>query len=70
MSNAGYRIGIDLGGTKTEVAVLDGAGGVVWRERAATPAGYEDIVRRMAGLVAAAEATLGVWGSVGVGIPG
>ena len=70
MENAAYRIGIDLGGTKTEVAVLDRAGAIVWRERAGTPGDYEGIVRVMAGLVAGAEAALSVAASVGVGIPG
>ena len=65
---------IDLGGTKTELAVLDEAGGIVWRRRERTPEDYEGIVRGMAGLVGAAEAALGmragVRASVGVGIPG
>ena len=46
-----HRIGIDLGGTKTEIAVLDpagaiGCGGGSTRRRRMT-----DIVRAMAGLV-------------------
>jgi fructokinase len=65
-----HRIGIDLGGTKTELAVLDRAGTIVWRRRAPTPAAYPDIVRTMAGLVAAAEAALDTTATIGVGIPG
>jgi fructokinase len=64
-----HRLGIDLGGTKTEVAVLDPAGAIVWRRRERTPAAYDEIIRAMAGLVAAADSALGV-ASVGVGIPG
>ena len=66
----GHRIGIDLGGTKIEVAVLDPAGAVALRRRAGTPESYDAIVAAMAGLVVAAEAELGVRATVGVGIPG
>ncbi len=65
-----HRIGIDLGGTKIEAAVLAPSGAILWRRRAETPAAYADIVRTMAGLVGAAEAAMGVQASVGVGIPG
>ena len=65
-----YRIGIDLGGSKTEVAALDPDGAIVLRRRADTPAGYADIIRAMAALVQEAEQALGAQGSVGVGIPG
>jgi len=45
-------IGIDLGGTKTEVALLDAAGQVRWRHREPTPArDYTAIVSLMAALV-------------------
>ena len=45
-------IGIDLGGTKTEVAVLDAAGNVRWRHREPTPAhNYTAIVSLMSHLV-------------------
>jgi fructokinase len=65
-----HRLGIDLGGTKTEVAVLDDAGAIVWRRRERTPAAYDDIIRAMAGLVRAADQALGAVATVGVGIPG
>ncbi len=64
------RFGIDLGGTKTEIVALGAAGEVLLRRRVATPAEYQGVVRAIAGLVAAAEAELGVAGTVGVGIPG
>jgi fructokinase len=67
---ATYRIGIDLGGTKTEAALLDPAGDIVWRRRVDTPSGYDDIVAAICGLVRAAEAELAVSATVGVGIPG
>lgn len=69
-SPASHRIGIDLGGTKTELAVLDPAGSIVWRRREPTPAAYPDIIRTMAGLVAAAEIALDTVATIGVGIPG
>ena len=67
---ARHRIGIDLGGTKIEAAVLAPSGEVAWRRRADTPAAYRDVIAAMAALVASAEAELGVVATVGVGIPG
>ena len=65
------RIGVDLGGTKIEIAVLGADGQVVLRERNASPAGdYNATVRAIYGLVIAAEAKLGQTCTVGVGIPG
>ena len=67
-----FRIGIDLGGTKTEIAALDGEGRIVERLRVPTPAGdYDETLRVLGGLVADVERALGVSGvSVGVGTPG
>lgn len=67
------RIGIDLGGTKTEIAVLAPEGGrVLLRRRAPTPPGYAATVALVGELVEAAERELGACGgaTVGVGIPG
>lgn len=65
------RIGIDLGGTKTEAIALGAGGAEVVRRRIPTPAGdYQGTIRAIAGLVAGIEATVGCAGSVGVGIPG
>ena len=65
------RIGIDLGGTKTEGLALDAAGNVLIRRRLPTPRGdYPGTVETVAGLVEAFERELGRRGSVGVGIPG
>jgi fructokinase len=64
------RLGIDLGGTKTEIVALDGSRQVL-RERVATPqSGYDDVIRCMRDLVSAAESNLGRKGAVGVAIPG
>lgn len=65
-----HRIGIDLGGTKTEIIVLDAAGHAVLRTRRSTPSGYADSLRNIADMVAAAEQETGIHASVGVGIPG
>ncbi|MEI7444954.1 MAG: ROK family protein [Burkholderiales bacterium] len=65
------RLGIDLGGTKTEIAALDAHGAIVLRRRVPTPRDdYGATVATLAGLVADAERTLGARGTVGVGIPG
>ena len=65
------RIGIDLGGTKTEIVALGDGGREIYRKRVDTPAAsYDAIVATLAGLVNEAEAALGQRGTVGVGIPG
>lgn len=65
------RLGLDLGGTKTEAVVLDDAGAIWARRRRPTPVaeGYEAIVQNMAGLVLELEQETGPC-SVGVGTPG
>lgn len=63
------RIGIDLGGTKTEIVVLDAAGGVRHRERTPTTRDPDGTVATIASLVTDAEARFGRC-TVGVGIPG
>ena len=65
-----HRIGIDLGGTKIEVAMLAQDGDIVWRQRTPTPSSYPDIIGAIASLVRAAEADLPSPASVGIGIPG
>jgi fructokinase len=78
-----YRIGVDFGGTKIEVAALGPDGTIGVRHRIATPAGstragdrhaYEAGIRGVADLVARVEGELGLGGrnlaTVGVGIPG
>jgi len=68
------RLGVDLGGTKIEVAVLGAAGELLWKRRVPTPRDdYAGILAAVAGLVATAEAELGLpagAASVGVGTPG
>lgn len=65
------RIGIDLGGTKTEVIALADDGQQLYRHRLPTPRDdYPKTLETIASLVALAERETGQQGSVGVGIPG
>jgi len=70
-SQSNFRLGIDLGGTKTEVVVLDDELQVVFRKRVATPAqDYEAILVMIAELVREASNALGNKPTVGIGAPG
>jgi fructokinase len=65
------RLGIDLGGTKTEIIALDPNGGELVRRRVATPKeSYDDVIRTMRDLVLGVESELNARGTVGVAIPG
>ena len=65
------RIGIDLGGTKTEIIALDAQGAPRLRRRVPTPAqDYDAIVRTLRSLVEQAERELGTRATVGVATPG
>jgi len=65
------RIGIDLGGTKTEAIALGADGTELARRRVATEKGsYDGTIRTIRELVEGLEATLSTQGSVGIGIPG
>jgi len=65
------RIGIDLGGTKTELIALDNNGRERLRLRQPTPSGdYAATLRLMGDMVAQAEQELGGRATVGLGTPG
>jgi fructokinase len=65
------RIGVDLGGTKTEALALDDSGHELRRVRVPTPQqDYLGTVRTIAALVQGLEREIGARGTVGVGIPG
>lgn len=70
----GFGIGVDLGGHKTEVVVLDAAGAQLFRERRPTDTTSYDTIRAgVCALVRRAEEAVGIVGKqtpVGVGIPG
>lgn len=65
------RLGIDLGGTKTEITALGVRKQTLLRRRVPTPRGdYDSTVQTIAALVFDAERELGERGTVGVGTPG
>jgi len=65
------RIGVDLGGSKIEIAALDERNDTILRRRIATPAGdYGATVDAIARLVREAERALNATPPVGVGTPG
>lgn len=65
------RIGIDLGGTKTEVIALSEQGQQLFRHRLPTPReDYRQTIETIASLVEMAEQATGQRGTVGMGIPG
>ncbi len=65
------RIGIDIGGTKIELAALDDRGAVVLRERTPTPSGdYDATLDAIATLCTAAERRLDCHARVGIATPG
>ena len=65
------RLGLDLGGTKTEIVALGENGCELLRRRIPTPQGdYMATLMAIAGLVEAVENELGQRGTFGVGAPG
>ena len=66
-----HRLGIDLGGTKIELAAIDATGALRLRRRVASPShSYAAILDAIGGLVDEAERELGERCTVGVGTPG
>jgi len=66
-----WRMGIDLGGTKTEVLVVDAARQPLYRERFPTPAhDYAAILAVICGEFGRARARFGADLTLGIGIPG
>lgn len=68
------RVGLDIGGTKTDAVVVDASDAVVGRIRLPTEPGPEGVVRTVVEAVAALGACAGVdrgaFSSVGIGMPG
>ena len=64
------RLGVDLGGTKTEIIALDDAGRELLRRRVPTVRSYEGTLAAITELVTGAESELGGKGSIGLAIPG
>jgi fructokinase len=67
---ADFRIGIDFGGTKIEVAAIAGDGRMLLRRRIPNPSEYNGAIVAIRDLVHGVEAELNGVGTVGVGIPG
>lgn len=70
MRPASLRLGIDLGGSKTEILALAPGGVERWRKRVATVRDYDGTIRTLAELVREAEAQCGGAGNLGIAIPG
>lgn len=65
------RIGIDLGGTKIEIAALEPGGRIVARRRVATPsADYAATLSAIVALVTETERAIGARATVGIASPG
>ncbi len=65
------RFGVDLGGTKIEIVVLDEQGTARYRQRVPTPAGdYEATVGAILGLIDSAQQRFGRAAGIGIGTPG
>jgi fructokinase len=65
------RLGVDFGGTKIEVALMDEAGAILARRRAGNPGIYDAAIATIAELASAVEAEAVVAGkTVGVAMPG
>jgi fructokinase len=67
----GLRIGVDLGGTKTEAIAIGSDNAELLRRRIATPAtDYTKILHAIRDLIADVEAELQLTGTVGIAAPG
>src|SRR3989454_2873566 len=65
------RIGVDVGGTKIEIAAIDESGAELLRRRAPAPrGGYAAAIDAVAKFVLEAERAVGAPCSVGIGTPG
>ena len=65
------RIGVDLGGTKIEVAAMDPAGAIVERERIATSGDYRGLLVELPALINRVAGKTGAMDRpVGIGMPG
>lgn len=63
------KLGVDLGGTKIEVLVLDG-GKELMRDRVSTPNSYHEIISTITSLIGRVEESVNVECSIGICTPG
>ena len=65
------HIGIDVGGSKIEIIVIDNSGNELFRQRIVAPSGsYENTLMAINDLVVEAEVQLGRAQTIGIGMPG
>jgi fructokinase len=64
------KIGIDLGGTKTEGILIDNEGKELARNRIKTEKNYDGTIRGIISIVKKFETDFGESESVGIGMPG
>ena len=71
MRKINCRIGIDLGGTKIESIVIDYDGNEIYRKRIPNPNNdYNGTLTSIKNLVHQSESETGLYGTIGIGIPG
>ncbi|WP_413698722.1 ROK family protein [Psychromonas sp. KJ10-10] len=63
-------IGFDIGGTKTEIIVLDEEGKTHFKKRILTVHEYTEFINNIYALILEAEQAVGMTCSVGIGLPG
>jgi predicted NBD/HSP70 family sugar kinase len=69
--SGGYRLGVDLGGTKIAAVVIAPDGSVAWEQRTPTPRhDYDATLDAIRRLVGDGESAVGHACSVGIGMPG
>ena len=64
------KIGIDLGGTKTEGILIDSSGKELKRERIKTEKNYDGTINGILSIIKNFESSLGNVESIGIGMPG
>ena len=64
------KIGIDLGGTKTEGILIDSSGKELKRERIKTEKNYDGTIKGILSIIKNFEISFGVVESIGIGMPG
>ena len=64
------KIGIDLGGTKTESILIDDKGNEIFRKRIQTEKNYEGTIKGIISLVKEIEQKFNQVNSIGIGMPG
>ena len=64
------KIGIDLGGTKTEAILIDNSGSELFRKRIKTEKNYQGTIKGVKTLIKEIESSFGKISSIGIGMPG